>query len=89
MNQWFKESVNLENQLSYSYGPPFIQKPTQELYAEFLINQNRPQEAIELYESSLKKGTKRLAALKGIKESALLLEDNSLVEKIDFELSQI
>lgn len=84
-----KESVTLQNQLSYSYGPPFIQKPTEELYAEFLISQNRPKEAIELYESSLKKGTKRLAALKGIKKSALLLDDKSLIEKIDLELSQI
>tara|TARA_R110002096_G_scaffold6222_8_gene28784 strand:- start:2012 stop:3592 length:1581 start_codon:yes stop_codon:yes gene_type:complete len=84
-----KESVNLQNQLSYSYGPPFIQKPTQELYAEFLIAQNRPQEAIELYKSSLKKGTKRLAALKGIKKSAELLGDDSLIKKIDLELSKI
>tara|TARA_R110002049_G_scaffold44064_5_gene129196 strand:+ start:4946 stop:6520 length:1575 start_codon:yes stop_codon:yes gene_type:complete len=87
--RWLKESVNLQNELSYSYGPPFIQKPTEELYAEFLIEQNRPQEAIELYESSLKKGTKRLAALKGIKKAALLLGDDSLIKKIDLELSQI
>lgn len=87
--EWLKESVTLENRLSYSYGPPFIQKPTQELYAEFLISQNRPKEAIELYKNSLKKGTKRLAALKGIKKSALLLDDKLLIEKIDLELSQI
>lgn len=84
-----KESVSLQNQLSYSYGPPFIQKPTKELYAEFLIEQNQPEEAILMYESSLKKGTKRLAILKGIKKSALMLNDKSLVEKIDLELSQI
>tara|TARA_R110002111_G_scaffold1074_5_gene7726 strand:+ start:2292 stop:3866 length:1575 start_codon:yes stop_codon:yes gene_type:complete len=87
--KWLKESVNLQNELSYSYGPPFIQKPTEELYAEFLIEQNRPQEAIELYESSLKKGTKRLSALKGIKKAALLLGDDSLIKKIDLKLSQI
>ncbi len=85
----FKESVYLQEQLSYSYGPPFIQKPTQELYAEFLIAQNRPQEAIVLYKSSLKKGTKRLAALKGIKKSAELLEDDALIKKIDLELNNI
>ena len=87
--KWLKESVNLQNQLSYSYGPPFIQKPTEELYAEFLVEQNRPKEAIAMYESSLKKGTKRLAILKGIRKSALLLNDDSLIKKIDLELNQI
>lgn len=85
----FKSSVAIKNEASYSYGPPFIQKPTEELYAEFLISQNRPKEAMDLYEQSLKKGTKRLAALKGMKKAASLLGDNKLIEEVDMQLSQI
>jgi tetratricopeptide (TPR) repeat protein len=45
--KWLKRSAEMEDSLSYSYGPPFIQKPTHELYAEWLLAQQRPQEAIE------------------------------------------
>ncbi|WP_142783436.1 hypothetical protein [Changchengzhania lutea] len=84
-----KESVHLQDELSYSYGPPFILKPTPELYAEFLLAQNRPQEAIALYKKSLKKGTKRLVALEGIKRSASMLGDTKVLENLDLELSKI
>ena len=32
-----KKSILLDESLSYSYGPPFIQKPTHELYADWLV----------------------------------------------------
>lgn len=87
--QWLKKSVELDEQLSYSYGPPFIQKPTHELYAEWLLENNRPEEAIKQYEYSLKKGTKRVVSLNGIKKSALMIGDEALVKEIDMVLQKI
>ncbi|GAA4281614.1 tetratricopeptide repeat protein [Gaetbulibacter aestuarii] len=75
----FKNSVTLHEQMSYSYGPPFIQKPPMEFYAEFLMEQNRPAEALELYQKALKRGTKRLLPLRGINEAAIMLGDNNLI----------
>ncbi|WP_299555780.1 hypothetical protein [Seonamhaeicola sp.] len=84
-----KASVQSEDQLSYSYGPPFIKKPTKELYGEFLISQEKYAEAITMYKGALKRGPKRLAALSGMKKSAALLGDDALVKDIDLELSKI
>lgn len=84
-----KESVKLEDKLSYSYGPPFIKKPTKELYASFLVSQKRYDEAVAMYRSALKRGPKRLVALKGIKESAILMNENNLLKEINRVLSDI
>ncbi|RIA10080.1 hypothetical protein OE09_1933 [Flavobacteriaceae bacterium MAR_2010_72] len=65
---WLKESISIESQLSYSYGPPVIQKPTHELYAEWLMSQNRLEEAAVQYDLTLKMATNRRQALKGKKQ---------------------
>ena len=55
----FKEAVALEEALSYSYGPPHIQKPSNELYANWLLGQSRMEEANVYYGRALKRGPKR------------------------------
>ena len=60
------KSLELEQDLSYSYGPPVIQKPTHELYADWLLGQGRNQEALEQYQAALVKAPMRRTALSGI-----------------------
>jgi len=55
----FKEAVDMENALSYSYGPPSIETPSHELYANWLAGQNRLEEANVHYSKALKRGPKR------------------------------
>ena len=57
-----KRSIELEEGLSYSYGPPVIQKPTHELYADWLMTQGREEEARVQYENTLKRAPKRKIA---------------------------
>jgi len=77
--QLLKKAVELEKSMNYSYGPPFIQKPTHELYAEWLLENNRPEEAKVQYDYSLKIGTKRLMSLNGVKNSAsMIANENSI-----------
>jgi hypothetical protein len=57
-----KRSIQLEEGLSYSYGPPVIQKPTHELYADWLMTQGREDEAKAQYENTLKRAPKRKIA---------------------------
>ena len=64
-----KESIDIENKLSYSYGPPVIQKPTHELYAEWLLDQNRFEEAITQFDLTLEMATNRRQALEGKKQA--------------------
>jgi tetratricopeptide (TPR) repeat protein len=67
---WFKQATSLENSISYSYGPPSIVKPSNELYGEWLLQVNRPKEALVQYDLSLKAAPKRVLSLQG-REKAL------------------
>lgn len=65
----FLETIALENTISYSYGPPHIQKPTHELYADWLLAQKRYSEAEAQYHLALKFAPKRRLALLGIENA--------------------
>lgn len=65
----FIKSIAIENSISYSYGPPSIQKPTHELYADWLLTQKRKEDAAKQYELALKNGPGRLRVLKGIENT--------------------
>ncbi len=67
--EYFLKSIALEESISYSYGPPTIQKPTRELYADWLLTQNNYEAAAEQYSLSLKITPKRLLALNGIERA--------------------
>ncbi|MEA1786068.1 hypothetical protein U1E44_08200 [Arenibacter sp. GZD96] len=62
----FLESIALEESISYSYGPPHIQKPPRELYAEWLLQNNRKTEAMTQYKFTLAKNPKRALTLQGL-----------------------
>ncbi len=62
---WFKKATALENSISYSYGPPAIVKPSNELYGEWLLEIKKPKEALTQFELSLKAAPKRVLSLKG------------------------
>jgi hypothetical protein len=65
--QLFLKSIELDDSISYSYGPPAIQKPTRELYADWLLGLNRKDDAKTQYELSLKKNPNRTIVVNGIK----------------------
>ena len=68
---FFLKSIELDGTISYSYGPPAIQKPTQELYADWLLGQGRYEDAKSQYEKSLKKNPNRTLVVKGIQKSTI------------------
>ena len=68
---YFLKAIALDGTISYSYGPPSIQKPTRELYADWLLNQDRVEEAKAQYELSLKKNPNRTLVVKGIKNATI------------------
>ena len=61
----FQQAVQLEDGASYTYGPPEVVKPSYELYAEWLLEQNRYEDAMTMFDRALKRGPKRLRALNG------------------------
>lgn len=74
--QHFLKSIAIENSISYSYGPPAIQKPTHELYADWLLSQKRNVEAQQQYTIAQKNGPGRLRILNGLKKARQNIENN-------------
>ncbi|WMI67683.1 lipopolysaccharide assembly protein LapB [Mangrovimonas sp. YM274] len=77
---FLKASVAAQEAMSYSYGPPSIQKPTHELYAEWLVAQKRYEEALQQYELALERGPKRKLVEQGIQKVKMLLGDKVVME---------
>jgi tetratricopeptide (TPR) repeat protein len=66
------QATVLESRTSYAYGPPHVAKPSFELYGEWLLNMNKPKEALQQFEQSLKVAPNKTLSLEG-KEKALKL----------------
>lgn len=65
----FLASIELDENMSYSFGPPFIKKPTRELYADWLAEKGRMEEAKAQYSMSLERAPKKKSLLEGIEYS--------------------
>jgi hypothetical protein len=83
--KFLKEAAELESTINYSFGPPYIPKPSFELYGEWLIENDRPEDAKIQFEKALERGPKRMAGLKGKIQVAELTGD----EKMMSETTQI
>lgn len=69
--KWLKEATALENETSFSFGPPNIVKPSHEFYGEWLLKNNKLKEAKSQFENQLERAPKRLLAEKGLKKSTM------------------
>ncbi len=87
--RWLKEATEIQDGASYSYGPPEIVKPTYELYGEWLLEKNRPEEALEQFEKALQRGPKRRHALNGKMKAARVLGKEDLVKEVENTLEEI
>jgi len=61
-----RTSAEAENAMPFEYGPPFIDKPTQELLGEVLLGAQHPKEAREAFEKALVRTPQRTQALMGL-----------------------
>lgn len=86
---WFKEATKLEENTSYAYGPPAIAQPSFELYANWLLEQERYDEANEQFEKSLARGPKRLLALKGQLAAAKAIKNAKAIDQIKSTIASI
>ena len=87
--RWFKEATALEESVSYAYGPPSIVKPSHELYGEFLLSVNRPDDAMWAFDVALQRAPKRVLSLKGKMLAAKMLKNEGEVMKLEKTLSEI
>ncbi len=87
--EYLKKATELEGSISYAYGPPAIVLPTFEMYGDWLLEQNRPEDALAQFEYALKRGPKRILALKGQRKAAELLGQDEIVSEVNKTLAEI
>ncbi len=66
----FEKGIALEEELSYSFGPPDVFKPVHEAYGEYLLQQNEAAKALAVFEKALEINPRRLLSLKGKQAAA-------------------
>ena len=86
---FFRQATTLENSISYSYGPPVIVKPSNEMYGEWLLEINKPKEALEQFNLTLKGAPNRVLSLQGKMKAATRIDDNATASKTDSILKAI
>ncbi|MCB0567383.1 MAG: hypothetical protein KDD01_23695 [Phaeodactylibacter sp.] len=87
--RWLKQATDLEDNISYSYGPPEVVKPSYELYGEWLLEQGRPEDALQQFERALKRGPQRVQALNGTLQAARALGKEEEVKAAQQSLDEI
>ena len=85
----FQKATELENESTFSYGPPPIVYPSFELFADWLVRKNRPADALVQLDLALQRGPGRRRALETRIEAGRLLGDDELVENTRQQLEEI
>ncbi len=88
-DSFFRKATVLENALSYSFGPPVIVKPSNELYGEWLLEVNKPQQALEQFNLSLKTAPNRTLSLQGKLKAATISGDQETASQTEKLLKEI
>ena len=87
--KWLQDASNLEENVSYSYGPPAVVKPSHELYGEFLLTQNRAKDALPQFDKALKLAPKRVLSLRGKLKAATDVNDTQLMNETEKLIREI
>ena len=84
-----KQATEVEDNVSYSYGPPEVVKPSYELYGEWLLEQDRPEDALRQFERALERGPLRVRALRGKLGAARALGKEDMASTVQQALDEI
>jgi predicted Zn-dependent protease len=61
-----RDTASRDEAMPIEFGPPFVDKPTQELLGDVLLTLNRPDEAAAAYRAALKRTPNRTSAVRGL-----------------------
>lgn len=83
-----KLATELELDSRYDPGPPFIAYPSFEMYGDWLLDQERFEDALEQFDISLERRTNRMKAMKGKLAALKALERNEEAEELQQLINQ-
>jgi len=66
--KWLKESIDLEDNTAYSFGPPSVVKPAHEMYGEWLFAMHRSQDGIVQFAKAFSKAPGRRLTVDALRD---------------------
>jgi hypothetical protein len=84
-----RKAADSETAMPFEYGPPFIDKPTEELLGEVLLDAQRPKEARDAFEQALVRTPQRTQALMGLMRAEKAAGDNAAAQETAAKLRSI
>ncbi len=86
--KYLHEAVTLEAATGYSFGPPDIPYPSFEQYGYWLLENDRPQEALEQFSRGLERTPNRTNALKGKMKALQVLGRDNEAEAVSVQIGK-
>jgi tetratricopeptide (TPR) repeat protein len=84
-----RKAALLEEALPVPFGPPFVEKPADELLGEILLGAARSEDAVKAYEASLARAPRRAASLLGLARAASAAGQKEKARRAYGELQRI
>jgi len=84
----FSKAIQTESETDFENGPPWVVKPAHELYGDWLLENNRAQEAFEQYVLAEQRTPNRKLVLEGKLAAAKILNDPELIQAMAKQLEQ-
>ena len=78
----------MDHGMAFEFGPPFVDKPVDELLGEVLLAAKRPGEAQKAFDSALARTPGRVQSLRGLEASARLAGDREAAGAAAEQLAQ-
>ncbi|MEL7002108.1 MAG: hypothetical protein AAFN93_05140 [Bacteroidota bacterium] len=86
--EYFKKAVAIEDASEYPVGPPDVPFPSFEQYGHWLLEKGRYEEALEQFDTSLKRTPLRAMALKGKMKALEKLGRTDQIDELKAELDK-
>ena len=84
-----RKAADSETAMPFEYGPPFIDKPTEELLGEVLLDAKQPKEARAAFEQALARTPQRTQALTGLLRAEKAAGDTAAAQETAAKLRGI
>jgi hypothetical protein len=84
-----RKAADAEQAMPFEYGPPFIDKPTEELLGETLLDAKQPREAVEAFQRALVRTPQRTQALLGLERAQKAAGDTAAAQETATKLKSL
>ena len=87
--EMLRKLAAVEVNLPFSFGPPFVDKPTFELLGETLLASNHPKEAADAFRAALNRAPERVSSLLGLARASSAAGDSKTASQMYAKLREI